>query len=396
MVSSIFSTALKNKVQNALSRKVSNNLIPEIDGFRFFAIATVVLYHLNTHFYRSTESITAAKPDVNLIIEVLGRGGLGVNVFFAISGFILALPFARHRLFNDNPVKLKDYYIRRITRIEPPYIVSLLLLLLVHLLILHENFKSIFPNFLASTFYLHSIFFDAWSKINPVAWSLEVEVQFYALAPALALVFRIKNSFWRRSVIVIVIFISAAHANLNYEMIAAWHLRKSLFMHLHQFLVGFLFVDYYLTDWSGKLKQKNYLFDLIGLSAIGFLFLGSVPFNFAADLLFTCALFVLFITLFKGKLFNSFFTNTWIVILGGMCYSIYLLHYALIALVMKYSMLLYFEPWGYIGSYFIQLLIVVPSITLVCAFFFVMIERPCMDKNWPIRVWNKLTSSNKV
>ena len=48
-------------------------------------------------------------------------------VFFTLSGFILALPFASNRLGDGRVVKLSKYFWRRITRIEPPYLVSLAL-----------------------------------------------------------------------------------------------------------------------------------------------------------------------------------------------------------------------------------------------------------------------------
>lgn len=380
-----------DNIQKWFGRKTySNNFIPEIDGFRFFAIGTVLLYHLNTHFSRTIANLdTNVKAPDNLFIDAISRGSLGVNVFFAISGFILALPFARQRLFDEKPVDLRAYYIRRLTRLEPPYVISLILLLFVHLLILHENFGDIFPNFLASLFYVHSIVFDAWSKINPVAWSLEVEVQFYVLAPVLALFFSIRNPVWRRSILISVIIASVLHANFNYEMIQELHLRKSLFMHLHQFLIGFLFADFFLTDWKDTLKQKSFLYDIAGILALVLLFVFNVPFSPSADLLFAGCLFVSFIALFKGRLINSFFTNTWIVIIGGMCYSIYLLHYALIALLAKYSITLFVPAWGYVGNYLIQLLVIVPIVILISAGFFALIEKPCMDKDWPAKLYAK-------
>lgn len=382
---------MKIDLKALLSRKTSSNyFLPEIDGFRFFAIGTVLLYHLNTHFSRTIADIDkTVTSQGNLFIEAISRGSLGVDVFFAISGFILALPFARQRLFDEKPVRLKDYYMRRITRLEPPYVISLILLLFVHLIILHENFREIFPNFLASLFYVHSIVYDAWSKINPVAWSLEVEVQFYVLAPALALFFSIKNPLWRRTLLVTVIVTSALHANFNYEMIAALHLRKSLFMHLHQFLIGFLFADFFLTDWKETLKNKNFLFDAIGVTALGLLFVFNVAFDVTADVLFAGLLFLSFVALFKGKLINKFFTNPWIVIIGGMCYSIYLLHYAMIALFMKYSITLFVPDLGYVGNYLIQSLIIVPIVIMLCAVFFALIEKPCMDKDWPAKLFAK-------
>lgn len=383
---------MKIDLKVLLSRKTSSNyFLPEIDGFRFFAIGTVLLYHLNTHFSRTIagidETVTAQG---NLFIEAVSRGSLGVDVFFAISGFILALPFARQRLFNEKPVSLKNYYIRRLTRLEPPYVISLILLLFVHVLILHENFQSIFPNFLASLFYVHSLVYDAWSKINPVAWSLEVEVQFYVLAPLLAVFFSIKNPAWRRMILIMVIIVSALHANFNYQMIASLHLRKSLFMHLHQFLIGFLFADIFLTSWKETLKHKSFLFDIIGLIALGLLFVYNVPFDAGADIIFAGCVFISFVALFKGRLINSFFTNPWVVIIGGMCYSIYLLHYAMIALFMKYSIVLFVPAWGYVGNYLIQAVIIVPVVIMISAIFFTLIEKPCMDKDWPAKLFAKV------
>lgn len=381
------------RVQAWLSRKTySNRFIPEIDGFRFFAIGTVMLYHLNTHFSRM---LTLQNTEVgsHWLAAVFSRGGLGVSVFFAISGFILALPFAKQRLFDEKPVSLRSYYVRRLTRLEPPYVISLILLLFVHLLILHESFGNIFPNFLASLFYVHSLVFDEWSKINPVAWSLEVEVQFYVLAPVLAVFFSIRNPTTRRVVLISVIIASLFHAYFNYELIEQLHLRKSLFMHLHQFLIGFLFADLFLTDWKETLKQKSFVFDVAGIAALSLLFVFNVPFNPYADLLFGICLFISFVALFKGKLINAFFTNTWIVIIGGMCYSIYLLHYALIALLAKFSITLVNPEWGYVANYGIQALIIFPIVLLVSAVFFALIEKPCMDKDWPAKAWSWVKKS---
>lgn len=366
------------------------NLIREIDGFRFFAIVTVLFYHLNTHVVRTVQA-TGEKAGAygTWLASIISRGSLGVDVFFAISGFILALPFARQRLFHEEPVSLKSYYIRRLTRLEPPYVVSLVILLLVHLIILHESLGNVFPNFLASLFYVHSIVFDSWSKINPVAWSLEVEVQFYLLAPVLAAVFSIRNVAWRRSILILMIAASMVHYTFNYEMIAALNLRKSLLMYLHQFLIGFLFADLFLTDWKDFLKKKSFGYDVAGLLGMSLLFVFNVPFNTYYDFLSGICLFISFIALFKGRLINAFFTSSFVVIVGGMCYSIYLLHYALIAFLTMFSIKLFNPAWSYTVNYGIQALIILPIVLLISAVFFALIEKPCMDKDWPARLYAK-------
>ncbi len=82
--------------------------IPEIDGLRFVAISSVVLLHI----YAALESGNVAVPwamDVDLPKR-------GVELFFAISGFILGVPFASHRLLQAPKVNLKQYFLRRLTR----------------------------------------------------------------------------------------------------------------------------------------------------------------------------------------------------------------------------------------------------------------------------------------
>src|SRR3954462_11306684 len=98
----------------------STSYLPEIDGLRFLAIFSVVVimhisYYLNEKFYGG--DFVYNHYWKNFIIE----GGVGVPLFFVISGFILALPFAKWRLNGERQVRLKNYYLRRVTRLEPPY-----------------------------------------------------------------------------------------------------------------------------------------------------------------------------------------------------------------------------------------------------------------------------------
>ena len=47
--------------------------------------------------------------------------------FFTISGFVLAMPFIQRRIHADRGGDLGRYYLRRLVRIEPPYIVAMVL-----------------------------------------------------------------------------------------------------------------------------------------------------------------------------------------------------------------------------------------------------------------------------
>src|SRR5256885_11137883 len=76
----------------------SGEIIPEIDGLRFIAIAAVILHHLA--LFVSTQR----KSEEGLLLV----GQNGVELFFAISGFILAVPFAMQYLNASKPVKLSQ------------------------------------------------------------------------------------------------------------------------------------------------------------------------------------------------------------------------------------------------------------------------------------------------
>src|SRR2546421_9864026 len=97
----------------------STNYLPEIDGLRFLALfLVVVIMHITNYInviYFNGQMIQSSYW-LDFVIE----GNNGLNLFFVISGFILSLPFARWYLHQGKRVELKNYYLRRLTRLEPP------------------------------------------------------------------------------------------------------------------------------------------------------------------------------------------------------------------------------------------------------------------------------------
>jgi peptidoglycan/LPS O-acetylase OafA/YrhL len=96
-------------------------------------------------------------------------------------------------------------------------------------------------SFASSLFYLHNVFWprDVLPLVNPVAWSLEIEVQFYLLAPVLALVFRIPSR-WRAGLLTAFI--------IAYPLLLPTLPHRTILDYLHFFLAGFLVAEMYVRS----------------------------------------------------------------------------------------------------------------------------------------------------
>lgn len=148
---------------------------PSLDGLRAISIVPVVWHHCTPSVYGG----------------VLGRGPVGVDLFFAISGFLITTLLLRE-IQRTGGVNLRAFYVRRSFRIFPLYYL---------VLGLHGAFAAwIRPEWSASRTFLEHIvayatytanWLEARSYAGPIlfafAWSLCVEEQFYAFwAPVLA------------------------------------------------------------------------------------------------------------------------------------------------------------------------------------------------------------------
>ena len=365
-----------------ISRETSSGrFIPEMDGLRFAAIGMVILFHLNAYLTAKSPFYSTAPPNSDWLAQAALVGFRGVELFFVISGFILGLPFAAHYLKGAAPVNLRKYYLRRLTRLEPPYIVALLVLLILNAAIKGAPTAGFYPHFAASLFYLHNLIYGTSSLAMGVAWSLEIEVQFYLLVPLLTLLFAIRSRTVRRSSIVLLILAALAGRAL---FVHSPRTSLSILAYLQFFLVGFLLADVSLVSW-GEVPRRNLAWDLVALAGWPLLFV-ILHSRVLADWLFPAWIFLLYCAAFRGRLVNRFFSNRWIAAIGGMCYSIYLLHYEVISAVGRLTRRLGETApyWIYLS---LQLMLIGAAIVVICGVYFVVIEKPCMRRDWPQRLW---------
>jgi peptidoglycan/LPS O-acetylase OafA/YrhL len=354
--------------------------IPEIDGLRFVAIASVVISHVQSLLVERS----SIASNGGWLFRAVDHGWRGVDLFFVISGFILALPFAVHRLEAGLRVSLKNYFRRRLTRLEPPYFVCMTFMFLVFSAFRHNGQTTQFwaRHFAASLIYCHNVIYGTGSLLNGVAWSLEVEIQFYCLVPLLTLVFAIQNKNVRRLLIVAAILA----AGINQQVwLSNPRLYISIAGQIQYFLAGFLLADIYLIEWHRKSRQ-SWAWDLIAIVGLSIAFYAN---GAAFYVVFPFLLLALCCAAFRGVLLNRILAWPIITITGGMCYSIYLLHFILIANALGITSAI-IKNRSYYVFLPLQVAMMALLVGVISITYFIAIERPCMRSDWPQRLWNLL------
>jgi peptidoglycan/LPS O-acetylase OafA/YrhL len=365
--------------------------IPEIDGLRFIAIALVVLFHLAAQVSAKSQVAFTTHDWYAGLFAFFGRGDIGVRIFFVISGFILGRPFARHYLLGHARPSLRSYYLRRLTRLEPPYLINIAVCAISIVLYGHLPVREIFPHFAASAVYLHGFIFGHARVINPVAWTLEMEVQFYVLVPLLTLLFLVRNRWLRRTALaaLAIAIPMVVHAFIAGRISDNSHFWATIGWLLQYFLAGMLLSDIYVTEMPSW--RASWVWDVVsGAAWCSLLFSAHGSLYFVESLLIALA----FVGGFRGVLLHRLLTIEWLAIVGGMCYSIYLWHFFIIALVFKASRHL-LPTHDLLGDFLVQSVLILPCILAFSIAYFVAIERPCMDPAWPQKFWAALSGSSR-
>lgn len=154
------------------------NYRPELDGLRAFAVATVIINHIEPHW--------------------MPGGFLGVDVFFALSGYVITGSILHGAAAGNHPSLghfLAEFYRRRVQRLIPALVVFVIVTALLTCLFVPEPETSLFTG-LASLFgvsnlllYRESVDYfgrDALFNTFTHTWSLGVEEQFYLFFPLAA------------------------------------------------------------------------------------------------------------------------------------------------------------------------------------------------------------------
>ena len=157
---------------------VTRRHIPELDGLRGLAALAVVLHHLSQTYLPLTQGKL-----LHVFLSVGAFGLAGVDVFFALSGFLITSILLEKR---GTPHYYRNFYMRRLLRLAPAY---LLTLLLVWLLVPNSG-----AFLLLSLVYLANMaaFFHVTMTYG-LLWTLSVEEHFYLIWPWLVRFVRMRG-----------------------------------------------------------------------------------------------------------------------------------------------------------------------------------------------------------
>src|SRR5438552_18853990 len=111
--------------------------------------------------------------------------------------------------------------------------------------------------------YSHNWIYGSFSKVNPVAWSLEIEVQFYLAAPFLAGIFAIAGR-TRRRLVMAALMVAIIALQTTFVRDGS-RLYYSLAGFIQFFLAGFFLADVYVTDWRGA-PPRSTIYDRVLLA----------------------------------------------------------------------------------------------------------------------------------
>jgi len=334
----------------------------------------VFLFHTHGYFIKKSPVIFTDAPGPDSWLELFLSGGdRGVQLFFVLSGFILCLPFAHHYINHGRKVSLTKYYLRRVTRLEPPYFIAMTAIFLLQLAMHVKPLSVLFPSWLASLVYAHDIIFRHVPLITVVAWSLEIEIQFYLLAPLLFRLLMLEKS--TRRLILCVAIISFVLMQQVYT---------PPFLNIYQFaqyfLAGILLADIYVSGEVNAFFNRSFipLFAAISLIAICFLPVHSTLY---AALLFPFLVCFFYYTVLKNDVMKRVFSYKFIPVIGGMCYSIYLLHYTIISMLGRFTIGLSITKY-YVPNLVLQIILLGTPVLMISSTFYYYVEQPFMSRKW--------------
>jgi peptidoglycan/LPS O-acetylase OafA/YrhL len=334
---------------------------------RFIACFVVIVSHFG--FNEHNEIVFP----LNLIPRngVFAYGGLAVLYFFILSGFVLYI--SNKKKFTDYSFKrVKTFWIMRIVRIYPVYLLSVFLLLfLAYRGFTHFDLGKweYFQNFTLLQSWYDGAFITEPKMINGASWSLSVELMFYLLCPLYF--FLIDFKIGRAIFLIVPLYFVFSDLPLIREN--NWYL---LLMYNLFFVVGLL-AGYYINTFRAILEKVNYAYSVLFLIAgtasmlILSMFFNVSSWHRAIFILPSFIAIVLGVSSIKTPLLSLYNSKIFLK-LGNISYTMFLFQ----APVYQYLKLRYLSEFTFTSRFWISFVV----LTILSFFIYELFENPVRNK----------------
>lgn len=238
--------------------------LPLLTILRFFAALEVVIFHF--FYFQQTD----------VLHSVLSGGRQAVTFFFVLSGFILTYVYGGPAGKRDPAISARSFWRARFARIIPAYIAGLLLGLPFFAYSALVSHMTSIADFVQGLI-LVPLLLQAWwppaaLAWNPPAWSLSVEMLFYALFPVLAKISsRIPSNIFLAVALGMVladaVVVQSIMPGPDFTAKDWFPILYDPLFHLPQFVLGMATGRLYLTGKAPLLRENFALFAAAALLA---------------------------------------------------------------------------------------------------------------------------------
>lgn len=312
-----------------------------LDGIRFLAIFGVIWFHTHSRLLSS--------------VVVSGRAGLiGVQLFFALSGFLITTLLLREK--RNNHISLRNFYVRRLLRIVPIYYVVLLVYILLVFLVERDSlegraFMQHLPYFL--TYASNWLVVSEGRIIFSFTWALAAIMQFYVAWPPIE---RYLKGIWP---VVILLVMLVFLVCVQQHLFDTWVSTETLVYRIMSSIPRTIYLGALLAhlldnqlgfELARKLLGQRWSSGVLVVVLIGFLFL-----PWASPLLTSCAV-VLFVgccVIRKDHILSPLLEFWLIRKIGVVSYGMYLQH-MLVFNALKYiygPLHIRLPLWYFVGTF---------------------------------------------
>jgi len=311
-----------------------------------------------------------------LVGDLLGYGSYGVELFFALSGYLLASIYGF-----DKKVQISRYFVRRIARIYPLWIIFLIVQIFRFYLGYDGGWADAQKFNQDQVSYLHHplvIFFlsvtfllwvsaSLWNTVIPGGWSLQAEIGHYILFPLIGK-YGIRNVIKYSCFIKLIsLLILQLVSNTTFfelpsfiTLVANAWLRLNLFATFDFFILG---VITYLVYSDKEVRSYRKILDKLQISPTIFLLFTLTFFMVPlySGRMIEALGFVVISVLVSVQIHKIVFIRRITIILGKYSYFIYFCHFNILFVVYK------------ISTNFNLILVNIYSIYLFCIVLFLVV-----------------------